>query len=121
VGCALLVVGCVLGLAIDRSLWALGPIGELYGESISRTLEVGGRSDSRIPFVIVQLVAHGTAPFSDLANSYFSPFDFSSRGPLAGLASAQVVLAAAGARRSSCRMHPGRRSTRRGSWPSASR
>jgi hypothetical protein len=91
---ALLVVGCVLGLAIAKALWSLGPFGELYGGSVSRTLEVGGRSDRRIPFHVVQLVAHGTAPFSLLAASYFFPFDFSSRGPLAGLASAPVVLAA---------------------------
>ena len=93
---ALLVVGCVFGLAIARALWSLGPLWELYGGTISRTLEVGGRSDSRIPFAVVQLVAHGTAPFSALAASYFSPFDFSSRGPLAGLASAPIVLAAGG-------------------------
>ena len=38
----------------------------------------------------------GTAPYSSLAAAYFTPFDFSSRGPLAGLASAPVVLAAGG-------------------------
>jgi hypothetical protein len=93
---ALLIVGCVLGLAVARGLWSLGPLGELYVGTISRTLEVGGRSDSRIPFHIVQLVANGAGPFSPLATSFFSPFDFSSRGPLAGLASAPIVLSAGG-------------------------
>jgi hypothetical protein len=93
---ALLMVGCVLGLAVARALWSIGPFGELFAGTISRTLEVGGRSDSRIPFHIVQLVANGTGPFSALAVSYFSPFDFSSRGPLAGLASAPIVLLAGG-------------------------
>jgi hypothetical protein len=95
-GWVLLIVGCVLGFTIARSLWSPGPSGELYGGTVSRTLEVGNRSDSRIPFVIVQLVGHGTTPYSPLAASYFAPYDFSSRGPLEGLAAAPVVLAAGG-------------------------
>lgn len=91
-----LVVGCALGFTIARAVWSLGPEGELYQGGISRTLEVGDRPDSRIPYVIVQLVAHGTAPFSDLSNSYFAPYSFSSRGPIPGLASAPVVLMAGG-------------------------
>jgi hypothetical protein len=93
---ALLVTGCLLGLAIARSLWFLGPEGELLAGSISRTLEVGSRPDSRIPFHVVQLVANGTAPYSELGSSYFSPYNFSSRGPLAGIASAPIVLLAGG-------------------------
>ena len=58
----------------------------------------GGRRSLRQPHPIRhrQLVAHGAGPFSALAASYFSPFDFSSRGPLAGLASAPIVFAAGG-------------------------
>ncbi len=93
---ALLVVGCALGIAIGRTLWSIGPVWELYGGTVSRTLEVGGRSDSRIPFVIVQLVANGAGPFSRLAIGFLNPFDFSSRGPLSGLASTPIVLAAGG-------------------------
>ena len=93
---ALLVAGCVLGIAAARALWSIGPEGELYAETVSRTLEVGDRSDSRIPFHIVQLVAYGTAPFSDLGNGYFWPYNFSDRGPLAGLASAPLVFLAGG-------------------------
>jgi hypothetical protein len=93
---ALLVVGCVLGLVVTRTLWSLGPTGELYGGSVSRTLEAGDRPDSRISFIVVQLVAHGASPFNSLDASYFFPFNFSSRGPLSGIASAPVVLLAGG-------------------------
>jgi hypothetical protein len=92
----LLVVGCILGLAVARALWSLGPVGELYGGTISRTLEVGDRSDSRISFHIAQLVAHGSTPYGDLATTLLSPYNFSSRGPFSGLGSAPVVLMAGG-------------------------
>jgi hypothetical protein len=93
---ALMIAGCALGLAIARALWALGPEGELFAGSVSRTLEVGDRPDSRIPFHVVQLIANGTGPYSKLGASYFSPYNFSSRGPLAGLASAPVTLLSGG-------------------------
>jgi hypothetical protein len=92
----LLVVGCVLGLAVARALWSLGPEGELYGGTISRTLEVGDRSDSRISFIIPQLVAHASGPYSPLGSSQFAPYNFSSRGPLPGLGSTPVVLMSGG-------------------------
>lgn len=93
----LLVCGCVLGIAIARALWSLGPAGELLGGgSIYRTLEVGDRPDSRIPFAIVQLIAHDASPFGPASLTYFAPYDFSARGPLAGLASAPSVLLAGG-------------------------
>lgn len=92
----LLVAGCVLGLAIARTLWSLGPSGELYAGTVSRTLEVGDRSDSRISFHVVQLVAHGTAPYSERGAAYFAPYTFSDRGPLPGLAAAPIVLASGG-------------------------
>lgn len=69
-----------------------GPPGELYGGAMSRTLEVGQRSDSRISFHVVQLVAHGSSPYSDVGRSYFHPWSFSDRGPLAGLVAAPLVL-----------------------------
>ena len=93
---ALLVAGALLGLAIGRALWSLGPSGELYGGTISRTLEVGDRSDSRISFIIPTLVAHGASPYGSLAVGQFSPYNFSSRGPLPGLAASPVVLMAGG-------------------------
>jgi hypothetical protein len=95
-GRALLIVGIVLGVAVARSLWSLGPPGELFGGTTFRTLEVGNRSDSVISFHIVQLVANGHSPFGAVAHSYFGGWTFSDRGPLAGLASAPVVLLSGG-------------------------
>ncbi len=92
----LLVVGCVLGLAVARALWSLSAEGELYAGTISRTLEVGDRSDSRISFHVVQLVANGERPYGSLATALLSPYNFSSRGPLPGIASAPVVLLSGG-------------------------
>src|SRR5680860_1673682 len=92
----LLVVGCVLGLAIGRALWSLGPEGELYGGTVSRTLAVGDRSDSRISFILPQLVAHGSGPYDGLASSFFAPYNFSSRGPLPGLTATPLVLSTGG-------------------------
>lgn len=92
----LLVAGCALGLAVGRALWSLGPDGELYAGTISRTLEVGERSDSRIPFILPALVANGAGPYGPLATEQLSPYNFSSRGPLPGLASAPVVLLSGG-------------------------
>jgi hypothetical protein len=92
----LLVVGCALGLAIARAIWSLGPEGELYGGTIARTLEVGDRPDSRIPYHVVQLVGEGNGPYSEAAAQYFAPYNFSSRGPIAGLAGAPIVLISGG-------------------------
>lgn len=92
----LLVVGGVLGLAVARALWSLGPEGELYGGTISRTLEVGDRSDSRISYIIPQLVAHDSAPYGSLASTFFAPYNFSSRGPLPGMGSTPIVFLSGG-------------------------
>jgi hypothetical protein len=88
----LLTVGCVLGIAIGRALWSLGPAGELYGGTVSKTLEVGDRSDSRISFIISQLVAHHEGPYGPLGTYLFAPYNFSSRGPVPGMAAAPAVL-----------------------------
>jgi hypothetical protein len=92
----LLTVGCVLGIAIGRALWSLGPAGELYGGTASRTLEVGDRSDSRISFIISQLVAHHEAPYGPLGSYLFAPYNFSSRGPAPGIAASPFVLMTGG-------------------------
>jgi Dolichyl-phosphate-mannose-protein mannosyltransferase len=93
----LLVVGAALGVAIGRALWSLGPPGELSAGTIFRTLEVGDRSDPRLQFGVVQLISQGASPFGALAHSYFGEgYSFADRGPLAGLASAPVVLLSGG-------------------------
>jgi hypothetical protein len=93
---ALLIVGAVLGVAVGRALWSLGPPGELYAGGVSRTLEVGDRPDSRVPFIVPQLIAHDGGPYGSLANLFYAPYNFSSRGPLPGLGSTPLVLMAGG-------------------------
>ena len=92
----LLLLGIPVGLAIARSLWSLGPIGELDAGLIARNLWTEGRPDSHIPFVVTQMVAHGTAPYGAEGYDLFLPYLFSSRGPIAGIASAPVVLLTGG-------------------------
>lgn len=66
---ALTIFMVVVVIAMAKGTYSQGPIGELYGGTISRTLEVGDRSDSRISFHVVQMVAHGTNPYSKLGSS----------------------------------------------------
>ncbi|MFN8035249.1 MAG: glycosyltransferase family 39 protein [Acidimicrobiia bacterium] len=82
----------LVAIAIGKATWSQGPTDELYGGTVSRTLEVGDRSDSRIPYHGVQLVANAVAPYSDLGKSYYAPWLFSDRSPMAGLASATAVF-----------------------------
>jgi hypothetical protein len=88
----LLLVSLGLGLAIGRSLWSLGPEGELFEGSISHTIVAEGRPDSRISYFIPQLVNTGSHPYSAGSDALFAPYNFSSRGPLPGLASTPIVL-----------------------------
>src|SRR5438105_8166965 len=39
------VAGLLLAVVVAKALWSVGPVGELYGGTVSRTLEVGDRSD----------------------------------------------------------------------------
>lgn len=89
---ALVIFMVVVIVAVAKATYSQGPIGELYGGTVSRTLEVGGRSDSRIAFHVVQLVAHGTKPYSEIGDSYFLPWSFSHRGPINGLAASPLVI-----------------------------
>jgi hypothetical protein len=92
----LLLLGIPVGLAIARSLWSLGPVGELDAGLIAHNLWTEGRPDSHIPFVVTQMVAHGTTPYGAEGKDLFLPYMFSSRGPVAGIASAPVVLLSGG-------------------------
>lgn len=93
---ALLLAGLALGLAIGRTIWSLDPEGELYAGSISRTFFPEPRPDSRIPYLIPELIAHGKDPYSHAASELFAPYNFSSRGPLGGMATAPVVFLTGG-------------------------
>jgi hypothetical protein len=92
----LLIVSLGLGLAIGRSLWSLGPEGELFEGSISHTIVAEGRPDSRISYFIPQLVNTGSHPYGAGSNALFAPYNFSSRGPLPGLATTPIVLMSGG-------------------------
>jgi len=89
---ALLVVGIVIFVASSKATYSLGPLGELYGQTISRTLEVGDRSDSRISYHTVQVISSGLSPNTGEGRKLFSPASFSSRGPIAALAAVPLVL-----------------------------
>jgi hypothetical protein len=92
----LALISLALGLAIARSLWSLGPIAELYEGSISRTLVPEGRPDSRTSFLVTALVANGEPPYGSVGSTLFIPYNFSSRGPFPGMASAPIVLMTGG-------------------------
>ena len=90
---ALAVSGLVLLFVLGRMLWSLGPEGELYGGSISRTLEVGDRPDPRVSYHVTSLIAHGLSPYESAGAALFAPYAFLDRGPLPGAVSAPVMLA----------------------------
>ncbi|HVT00533.1 MAG TPA: hypothetical protein VHE08_08465 [Solirubrobacterales bacterium] len=92
----LLLVGIPVGLAIARSFLFYGPIGELNAGEISRNLVTEPRPDSHISFVVAQMVAHGTHPYGPEGSGLFAPYMFSSRGPIAGIASAPIMLVSGG-------------------------
>ncbi|HEU5254118.1 MAG TPA: glycosyltransferase 87 family protein [Solirubrobacterales bacterium] len=92
----LALLGIPVGLAIARSVWSLGPIGELDAGQIGHNLWTEARPDSHISFVVTEMVAHGTAPYGAEGRDLFDPYMFASRGPLAGIASAPVVLLSGG-------------------------
>jgi hypothetical protein len=90
-----LAVGLVLALlaiGIGQATWSEALPGQLYPATISRTLEADNRPDSRISYNTVMLVAHGDRPYGKVGSSYYAPYNFYARGPIAGLAAASVVL-----------------------------
>lgn len=92
----LLVVGLALGVAVGRSLWSLSVEGELFGGTISRNLVAEGRPDSRISYFLPQLIANHSSPYSEASNLLHAPYNFSSRGPLPGMAATPIVLVTGG-------------------------
>jgi hypothetical protein len=92
----LLLVGIPVGLGVARSLWSLGPVGELDAGLIAHNLWTEGRPDSHTSYVVTEMVAHGTRPYGPEGAGLFAPYMFSSRGPAAGVASAPIVLVSGG-------------------------
>jgi hypothetical protein len=93
---ALLLTSLTLGVAIARSLWSLSVTGELFEGTISRNLVAEGRPDSRISYFTPQLIANNQGPYSNESNLLFGPYNFSSRGPLPGLAASPIVFLSGG-------------------------
>lgn len=89
---ALLVLLVLVTIAVSKATYSLGPAGELYRGSISRTFEVGDRSDSRISYVTAEIIALRQRPYSAFATSMLGPWNFSDRGPLAALALTPLIL-----------------------------
>jgi hypothetical protein len=89
---ALSVFLLLVSIGTARSIYSLGPAGELFGARISRTFEVGARSDSRFAYHAVQLVRFRDSPFGPFAASLYVPWTFSHRGPISSLAVAPLVL-----------------------------
>jgi hypothetical protein len=88
--------GLALGIAIGRTIWSLDPAGELYAGGISRTFYPEPRPDSRISFLISEMIAHHQDPYSTASDALYAPYNFSSRGPLGGLAAAPIVFMGGG-------------------------
>lgn len=85
----LAVVLVIVGAA--KAAYSRGPPDELFASRASRSLESGDRSDSRIPYMQVQLIDLHERPHSPVANSIYAPYTFSDRGPLPGMAAAALV------------------------------
>jgi hypothetical protein len=82
----------LLAIGVGMSTWSEGVPGELYAGTISRNLQSDSRPDSRIPYNVVMLIAHGDTPYGAKSKSYYLPYNFYSRGPIAGLATAPVLF-----------------------------
>ncbi|HEY6316608.1 MAG TPA: hypothetical protein VI462_01815 [Acidimicrobiia bacterium] len=87
----------LLAVGVGMSTWSEGVPGELYPGTITRNLQSDNRPDSRIPYNVVMLIAHGDTPYGAKAKLYYTPYNFYSRGPIAGLAAAPVLFAGAAA------------------------
>lgn len=90
----LTIVLLVLLVGAAKDLYSVDVPGDMFAAFVSRTYEPTIIPDSRIPYHVVQLVAHGAGPYSEMANAFFAPSNFSDRGPLPGLAAAPIVLTA---------------------------
>lgn len=92
---SLLIVALLVAIGTAKASYSLGPAGELFRGTMSRTLEVGGVSDSRLSFHVVQLIAYQQAPFSDLGKLLYHSYggwNFSHRGALVSLTAAPIIF-----------------------------
>jgi len=83
------IVAIVSLIAIGKTILPHAPPGALYELTISRTLEVGDRPDSRIPYHAVQVILNDLKGVD--REALYLPYAFSSRGPLLGMIAAPFV------------------------------
>lgn len=95
-GRTLAIASLVVVAVVAKSFHSAGPEGELFRGTVSRNFEMADRIDSRFSFYTVQAAAHGWAPLAAETDRLFAPWNFLSRGPLAGLASIPIVLGTGG-------------------------
>ncbi len=88
----LVLTSLALALGIARALWSFGPEGEMFEGSIARTLQPEGRPDSQTSYLVARLLVHGAPPYGKIGLETFQPYNFSSRGPVPGMASAPIML-----------------------------
>jgi hypothetical protein len=81
---------------VAKSMYSVGPQGELFRGTVSRNMEMTDRIDSRFSFYVVQAAAHHWGPASLETEKFFAPWTFFSRGPLAGLIATPIVMATNG-------------------------
>ncbi|MBM3853723.1 MAG: hypothetical protein FJ399_11290 [Verrucomicrobia bacterium] len=92
-----LVLAALVAAAVAaKSTFSVGPEGETFRGTISRNLAAGDRLDSRFAFYTVQAAAHHRSPTAPAVEALFHPWNFFSRGPLAGLAATPIALATGG-------------------------
>ncbi len=89
----LAIIVVLASICVAKSIYSLGPVGELFHDEISRTLEVGGRSDSRLPYHVAQLAGLRQKTDSPFARELYGTWTFSDRGQLVALAVTPLVLA----------------------------
>lgn len=89
---ALFVFLLLVAIAAAKTIYSFGPAGELFAGRVSRSFEVGARSDNRMSYHTIQILQSRETPRSSYANGLYAPWSFSHRGPIAGMAAAPIVL-----------------------------
>lgn len=80
-----------------RGMWAPGPSGETFGGTVTRTLEIGPRSDPRLPYSGALSVLDGVSPTNVPRTDGFgfgAGWTLGDRGPGAAVYAAPIVAAA---------------------------
>ncbi len=83
-------------IVAGRGLWAPGPSGETFGGTVTRTLEIGPRSDPRLPYAGALTALDGVSPTNVPRTDGFgfgAGWTLGDRGPGAAVYSAPIVAA----------------------------